>query len=284
MFFCENPKDGLYPCGKCRACKKSKANKKMIVSVIAADYYKKMYVENGQFLTLTFNDKYKPDGLDHSIFSSFMKRLRKRDGTPDVKMFMAGEYGETGDDHREHFHVLFYNHKYDIKDVELAWSDPKTGESFGFTYDGTCTPASMKYVSGYIDKKGYDPESCKKPPYGRSSVNIPDNVSDSEMEKISRTGRITFNGHTFSVPEKFRRRYSEIWKKYSSLREDHRRQMDNEEYYKLGCPPRDELKRIRANQAKVVSAQMDQFDQKIAAKKLKRKIKRLQKTLKRRIM
>lgn len=284
MFFCENPKDGLYPCGKCRACKLSKANKKMIVSVIAADYYKKMYVKKGQFLTLTFNDKYKPDGLDHSIFSSFMKRLRKRDRTPDVKMFMAGEYGESGDDHREHFHVLFYNHKYDIKDVELAWSDPKTGESFGFTYDGTCTPASMKYVSGYIDKKGYDPESGKKPPYGRSSVNIPDNITPEEMEKISLTGKISFNGHQFAVPEKFRRRYAEIWCKYRLFRENQRRQIDNEELRSLGCPSNAEMKRLRAAQSKVVAAQMDERDRKFAVKKIQKQKKRLQKTLHKRIM
>lgn len=148
--FCEDPKDGKFPCGKCRACKLAKANKKMIVSVYAAAEYKK----KGQFLTLTFNDEFRPDGLDHTIFQKFMKRLRKRDRTPDVKYFMAGEYGESeGHTHREHFHVLFYNHKYSMEDVEAAWCDPETGRSFGFSYDGTLTPASMKYVSGYVDKK-----------------------------------------------------------------------------------------------------------------------------------
>lgn len=265
--FCEHP-NGNYPCGKCRACKLAKANKKMIVSVFAAHEYK----TKGQFLTLTFNDKHKPDGLDHSIFSGFMKRLRKRDGTPDVKFFMAGEYGESGDDHREHFHVLFYNHKYDMKDVDLAWSDPITGESYGFTYDGTCTPASMKYVSGYIDKKGYDPESGKKPPYGRSSCNIPDGLSDVEIERMSRTGKIQYNGHNFSVPDLYRRRYKDVWSQHQWERDDIRKKAEEDSWNDL-------VKKyglVRANEFKqslplIIAAKMDERDRKLSIKKSERK-------------
>ena len=273
--FCENPKNG-FPCGKCRACKLSKANKKMIVSVFAAHEYK----TKGQFLTLTFNDKYKPDGLDHSIFSGFMKRLRKRDGTPDVKFFMAGEYGESGDDHREHFHVLFYNHKYDMKDVDLAWSDPITGESYGFTYDGTCTPASMKYVSGYINKKGYDPESGKKAPYGRSSCNILDGLSDQEIDKMCRTGKIQYNGHKFSVPELYRRRYNEKWKEYHDQRELDRHFREMEDIEKNGYMDSKRWNAIIQH----VRSEMDERDKKRSIKKSAREKKRLQKLLKRRIM
>lgn len=278
--FCENPKNG-FPCGKCRACKLSKANKKMIVSVFAAHEYK----TKGQFLTLTFNDKYRPDGLDHNIFSGFMKRLRKRDGTPGVKFFMAGEYGESGDDHREHFHVLFYNHKYDMKDVDLAWSDPNTGESYGFSYDGTCTPASMKYVSGYIDKKGYDPESGKKPPYGRSSCNIPDGLSDAEIERMSRTGKIQYNGRKFSVPDLYRRRYKDVWQRHQLERDSIRYKAEEDSWNELVA----KYGLVRANEYKrslplIIAAKMDERDKKFSIKKSARKKKRLQKLLKRRIM
>lgn len=273
--FCENP-NGKFPCGKCRACKLVKANKKMIVSVYAADVYKKQ----GQFLTLTFNDEHKPDGLDHSIFSGFMKRLRKRDGTPDVKFFMAGEYGESGDQHREHFHVLFYNHKYDMKDVEAAWCDPKTGESLGFTYDGTLTPQSMKYVSGYVDKKGYDPESGKKPPYGRSSCNIPDGMTDAEIERMARTGKVLYNGRSFSAPEIYRRRYSDIWKEYQPYRDFQSHLREEEDIKKNGYMTPARYKAIIAH----VRAKMDQREEKLVIKKRNKLKKRLQSVLHKRIM
>ena len=276
MLFCENPR-GRYACGKCRACKLSKANKKMIVSVFAAHVYR----TKGQFLTLTFNDAHRPDGLNHSIFAGFMKRLRSYDPTPGVKFFMAGEYGESeSGTHREHFHVLFYNHKYDMKHVEQAWSDPLTKESFGFSYDGTLTPASMKYVSGYVDKKGYDPGSGKRPPYCRSSVRIPDGLSDIEILKMCKTGQITYNGRKFSVPEIWRRRYSDLWKALKPLRDEKRGEQELAEVRKLGLygwKRKDEY-------VQHVRAMMDERDKKQAIKKQQREINRLQRKLKRRIM
>ena len=50
-----------------------------------------------------------------------------------------------------------------IEEIEKAWRDPITKQSIGFVYDGTLTPKAMKYVSGYISKKGYEPESGKRP-------------------------------------------------------------------------------------------------------------------------
>lgn len=274
--FCESPKKG-YPCGKCRACRLRKANEKMLVSVFAAAEYKK----KGQFLTLTYNDDHKPNGLDHSHFQSFMKKLRELDGTPDVKYFMAGEYG--GDEeatHREHFHVLFYNHHYDIDLVQKAWSEPrkrgrkKKGEvdpyiPFGFVYDGTLTPMSMKYVSGYIDKKGYDPESGKRPPYGRSSVNIPDGLKPREIVRAAKTGKISYNGRIFSFPQKWRRRYKDIWNFFSL----DRLEMQYDKYK--------DKKSLSPEQVKAI---MDQKESVYNAKKAERKKKRLQRLLNRRIM
>lgn len=218
--FCESP-NGKFSCGKCRACKLRKVNEKMIISIFAANEYK----TKGQFLTLTFNDEHLPDGLDHSIIAAFMKRLRRLDGTPDVKAFIAGEYGEKSG--REHWHILFYNHKYDLELVRKAWRHPRTKESFGFVYDGTLTPKSMKYVSGYINKKGYNPESGKKPPYGRMSCNLPDNLSNDEFWQIMKTGQVRYNGRVFTVPTNWRRRYKLIWN--TCAYERHKYQYDHVE-------------------------------------------------------
>lgn len=238
--FCESPK-GKYPCGKCRACKLRKANEKMIISIFAAHEFKK----KGQFLTLTYSDEFLPNGLQHSDFAAFMKRLRKADGTSGVKMFVAGEYGEKSG--REHFHVLFYNHKYDIALVCKAWP-------FGFVYDGTLTPKAMKYVSGYINKKGYDPGSGKRPPYGRSSCNLPDGLKPYEIVEMCKTGKIQYNGRKFGVPYNWRKRYKDIWKYFAKQRDDYQL----EQFLKH---PKDNLT------SEQVSAIMDMRDKYLALKK-----------------
>lgn len=220
--FCEHP-NGKFSCGKCRACKLRQVNEKMILSIFATHEYKK----KGQFLTLTFDDAHLPNGLQHPIFSGFMKRLRRRDGTPDVKFHVAGEYGEKSG--REHYHVLFYNHRYDMADILYAWSEPRTGIPFGFVYDGTLTPMSIKYVSGYVNKKGYDPGSGKRPPYGRTSCNLPDGLTIKEIVKMAQTGKISYNGRKFSVPRNWRRRYAQIWKYYERDRADYC--ADNEQHF-----------------------------------------------------
>lgn len=251
--FCEHP-NGKFPCGKCRACKLKKANEKMIISIFAANEFKK----KGQFLTLTYNDEHRPDGLKHSDFAGFMKRLRKNTSVNGVKMFVAGEYGETSG--REHFHVLFYNHKFDIEDVKKAWRDPDTHEDFGFVYDGTLTPKAMKYVSGYINKKGYDPGSGKRPPYGRSSCNLPDGLTGKEIVKMCETGKIHYNGRNFSVPQNWRRRYKKIWDFFKNKRED----FQSEKYIESYDP-----KKVLT--PSFVSAMMDHKEMMVSLKRSKNK-------------
>ena len=178
----------------------------MIVSIFAAQ----SYIKQGQFITLTYDDDNLPYGLCHDHFAGFMKRLRDRDGTPDVKIHVAGEYGEKSG--REHFHFLVYNHRFKIEEIEESWGK-------GFVYDGTLTPESMKYVSGYINKKGYDPCSGKRPPYGRTSCNLPDGLSPEDIQYMCKTGKIKYNGRKFNVPRNWRNRYKTIWDFFSEDRE-----------------------------------------------------------------
>lgn len=245
--FCEHPK-GLFPCGKCRACKLKKANEKMIISIFAANEFKK----KGQFLTLTYRDDEKPDGLQHGDFAAFMKRLRRNTGVNGLKMFMAGEYGEMSG--REHFHVLFYNHKFPIEDIEKAWQH-------GFVYDGTLTPKAMKYVSGYINKKGYDPGSGKRPPYGRSSCNLPDNLTGKEIVKMCQTGKIAYNGRKFAVPANWRRKYVDIWHWFAKQRDEYQLNKFLADY---------DAGKIRRLTSKQVSAIMDNRDMQMSLKRAKK--------------
>lgn len=257
--FCENP-NGRWPCGKCRACKLKKANEKMLISVFAAAEFK----VKGQFLTLTYNDEHLPYGLQHKDFSGFMKRLRRNTGVDGVKMFMAGEYGsESG---REHFHVLFYNHKFPIEEIQKAWSEPYTGIPFGFVYDGTLTPKAMKYVSGYIDKKGYDPGLGKRPPYGRSSCGLPDNLSGIERVEMCKTGKIRYNGRVFSVPSLWRKRYHDMWKWF-----ENERKPDLYENPQRFLELYEQKMKSNALTPKMVSDMMDARDRVMALKRLERK-------------
>jgi hypothetical protein len=217
-------------------------NEKMIISVFAAAEYRK----KGQFLTLTYNDDHLPNGLQHADFSSFMKRLRFLDGTPCVKFHVAGEYGEKSG--REHFHVLVYNYRYPIELVRRAWNK-------GFVHDGTLTPQSMKYVSGYVCKKGYDPGSGKRPPYGRTSVDLPDGLSDQEVLDMCMTGKVQYNGRKFSVPKNWRRRYCHLWRDFFKHRSENA----------LNEPVCESLT------PKLVSAMMDYREAKFASRRKKGK-------------
>lgn len=190
---------GQWPCGKCDLCLHYKANNRVIQGIMAMYFYGDT---SSQFITLTYNDDHLPYGLNHSHFATFMKNLRYYDSTRNVKFFVAGEYGELSG--REHFHVLFFNHKYDIDLLDYCWNR-------GFVHDGTLTPKSLRYSTGYICQRGYDKSSGKRKPYGRYSCNLPDTLNSDEVHKISKLGYLTWNGINFSVPQIWRKRYHSIW-------------------------------------------------------------------------
>lgn len=196
-----------FPCGFCRACKKSRGLKHFIVSAFAVAFIRK----RGQFLTLTYNEDSRPGELRHSDFATFMKDLRGYDMTPGVKFRMAGEYGEQKG--REHFHALIFNHQYSRANLERAWHEK------GFISVAPLTKCRMKYASGYVNKKGFDPASGKRPPYGRSSINLPDGLSVQEVVKMCQIGKLSFDGHNFRVPELYRRRYNLLWRDFKNDRD-----------------------------------------------------------------
>lgn len=233
--------DSNYSCGFCRACKKGKGTKNFLVSAYAAHYIRK----HGQFVTLTYNEESRPGQLKHSDFAKFRKDLLGYDGTLGTLFRMAGEYGEKKG--REHFHVIFFNHRYDRALLERAWHDK------GFITVSPLTKGRMKYASGYVDKAGYDPSSGKKPPYGRSSPNLPDGLDPEEILKMCETGRLSFDGQNFAVPELYRRRYKGLW--------DDRR-LERAEYQKA------HVKNDFTNFA--VRGMMDERDLKMSLRKHKR--------------
>ncbi len=174
------------PCGSCVGCRTDRAKSWAVRCVHEASLY-----EKNCFITLTFSDKYlNPKGsLVKADFQNFMKNLRRRFAplvyvscfvNPDtrkynivrkwkpwgVRYFHCGEYGsQLG---RPHHHACLFNFDfpdrvlwrvkegvrlYRSKILESIWSDPRTGESFGFCTVGDVTFESAAYVARYVVKK-----------------------------------------------------------------------------------------------------------------------------------
>lgn len=123
--------------------------------------------ESNCFITLTFNDEHLPrnGSLDVRYFQLFMKRLRKKFGAG-IRFYHCGEYGSHFG--RPHFHACLFNFDFQdkylwkitnnvplfrSKDLEDLWTDPHTGESYGYSSVGNVTFESAAYVARYIMKK-----------------------------------------------------------------------------------------------------------------------------------
>lgn len=164
----------IIPCGRCDGCQADKARKWADRLLLEKSLH-----DDSWFVTLTFNDKWLPRmcggtkwpdmytvSRDH--LQKFMKRLRRDLGFP-IKFFACGEYGDKG--LRPHYHLIIFGltlpegdltplHRnnlgqmyYTSKLIEKYWSDPDSGESYGFNVVGEVTYESMSYVARYVMKK-----------------------------------------------------------------------------------------------------------------------------------
>jgi len=149
-------------CGRCIGCRLERSRQWAIRCMHESTLYPR-----NCFITLTYNPKSLPkDGsLQLRHFQLFLKRLRKKFGEG-IRFFHCGEYGENN--FRPHYHACLFNHDFtdkvlwkDNNGIKLyvsqslndLWSDPDTGESYGFTTLGDVTFESAAYVARYITKK-----------------------------------------------------------------------------------------------------------------------------------
>lgn len=157
----KNTKGLVVRCGRCIPCRRHKQNQ--LKNRILLESYAH---EGSCFITLTYDDKYCPSGLQRTEAQKFMKRLRhhiKKAGLPPIKYFMIGEYGSKT--LRPHYHAIVFglpecmtNRRLGVKKnmncrcqtcmvVKQAWTN-------GMVDIGTVTPQSAAYVTGYCTKKG----------------------------------------------------------------------------------------------------------------------------------
>lgn len=149
-------------CGRCIGCRLERSRQWAIRCMHESSLYSR-----NCFITLTYNPKSLPKdgGLQLRDFQLFLKRLRKKYGSG-IRFFHCGEYGENN--FRPHYHACIFN--FDFPDKVLfktnngiklyvsdalnsLWSDPNTGESYGFCTVGDVTFESAAYVARYITKK-----------------------------------------------------------------------------------------------------------------------------------
>lgn len=157
------------PCGQCIECRLERSRQWAMRCMHEASLH-----EANCFITLTFND----DNLDPILslqkrdFQLFMKRLRKylsadaSASSRKVRFFHAGEYGEQFG--RPHHHAILFGYDFPDKVLKIQrrgfnyyesptlsklWSDPKTGESYGFHEISDVTFETCAYVARYVCKK-----------------------------------------------------------------------------------------------------------------------------------
>lgn len=140
----------FYPCGKCLACRISKAREWSARLMQELGYWDKAV-----FITLTYSDEFLPENgsLRKKDLQNFFKRLRKYSNAR-LKYYACGEYGSKTN--RPHYHAIIFGlgqseiDKEFIKDAwrKCIWDNFNEKKAFGtVTYD------SCRYVSDYIFKK-----------------------------------------------------------------------------------------------------------------------------------
>lgn len=148
------------PCGKCLGCREIQQQQLAIRLAHQARYY-----DDNHFLTLTYDDDKRPDGLQKNDLQKFWKRLRQsiaRGNLPitqkGLKYLACGEYGDRTQ--RPHYHAAILGLK--IDDLKKWDSENSTSPTIdrlwgnGIVTVSELTEPRMQYVAGYVLKKaGY---------------------------------------------------------------------------------------------------------------------------------
>lgn len=110
---------------------------------------------------MTYSDEKLPYGetLVRKDPQLFIKRLRKRYPSNNIRTFYCGEYG--GETRRPHYHALIFGlgptdkEKHTIKNGRVLWRSDKIDEIWGMGHCnfGQVSFQSAQYVAGYITKK-----------------------------------------------------------------------------------------------------------------------------------
>lgn len=135
-------RNDFVPCGKCIPCiERIRASWSFRIAVEEKES------ESSTFLTLTYSDDFLPKNnqLSKSEIQKYIKRLRHK--APNLKYYFVGEYGENYQ--RPHYHAIIFNVSKD--DLIDEWTEK--GIPKGIVTTDIVSPASIHYVTGYVNKK-----------------------------------------------------------------------------------------------------------------------------------
>lgn len=176
--------------------------------------------ENPQavFLTLTYSDDQvvrRGNGtamLVKSDVQKFFKRLRinrfRSGRSSNISYYACGEYGERTQ--RPHYHAIVFG--LDFNDVDRG--DVADAWHHGHTDFGLVTPASIRYVAGYIDKKvlGYaDAFQGREGEFQLVSNGIGLQWCKENMVQLLYDGGLSFEGNALPLSRYYREKLRELW-------------------------------------------------------------------------
>lgn len=131
-----------FGCGQCMPCRITK--RRIWTHRIVLESLK--HAENS-FLTLTYGPDFVPEGgtLIPRHAQLFLKRLRRRVPEGSLRFYLVGEYGESSQ--RPHYHAALFGIGPESSSlIEESWG-------LGHSMLGDLTPASARYIAGYVTKK-----------------------------------------------------------------------------------------------------------------------------------
>lgn len=194
-------------------------------------YHEAAEYNDNMFITLTYNDNFRPmdNGLWKRDIQLFVKRLRKEIDPIKIKYYICGEYGDLTK--RPHYHGILFN--IGLKDKKLI--DESWG--LGFVKCGTVTYESICYVTSYITKKlgGKLAEleyGDKQPPFLMCSHGLGLSWAEKNNIQLRINQNITIRGKSVGIP-----RY---YVKKLEMDLEKRQNEQNEKTYKKG---QDKLKK-----------------------------------------
>lgn len=189
---CKRPwkKDGyVLPCGHCMPCRVRRKEEWTMRLLHELDR------KSACFVTLTYSPENCPASLQVADLQRFFKRLRK--DVSGIKYYAVGEYGDSFG--RPHYHAIVFG---------LSGSEAgrvvRDNWSFGFVKVGSCTVASIHYVTGYVTKKIYGEKSKdaygdNKPPFAVMSRGLGLDWAKAHVSELSR-GYVIRHGVKVAMP------------------------------------------------------------------------------------
>lgn len=144
----------VVPCGTCTACQQRKISEWCTRIEHSVKFNKTSW-----FITLTYSDKFHPknNSLNKEDFQKFMKSLRHKIDSK-IKYYACGEYGERTA--RPHYHAIIINTALTKEEMHYlclkAWKK-------GIVHIGEANGKTIRYISGYVQKKQSYPQGVLKP-------------------------------------------------------------------------------------------------------------------------